>query len=87
MVNQNVDEMHPIQTVAKIKMGTLAIHRSKKPYVHAIMKNEALLDAEMEWGRMTPSAENFVGKKRGVNARGQVEKKRRGNELAAICLA
>ena len=47
--------MHPIQTVTKTKMGTLAMHRSKKLYVHASMKNEALLDAKMEWGRMTPS--------------------------------
>jgi len=67
--------MHPIQTVAKIKMGTLAMHRSKKPYVHAIMKNEALLDAEMEWGRMTPSPNNFVGKKRGVKTRGKLRQK------------
>jgi hypothetical protein len=67
--------MHPIQTVTKIKMGTLAMHRSKKLYVHAIMKNEALLDAEMEWGRMTPSPNNFVGKKRGVKTRGKLRQK------------
>jgi hypothetical protein len=41
----NAGEMHPIQTVRKTKMGTLAMRRSKKPYVHATMKNEALLDA------------------------------------------
>ncbi len=37
--------MHPIQTVTKIIIGTLATHRSEKPYVHATMKNEALLGA------------------------------------------
>jgi hypothetical protein len=41
----NADQMHHIQTVTKIKMATLAMHRSEKPYVHATMKNEALLDA------------------------------------------
>jgi hypothetical protein len=41
----NADGMHRIQTVTKTKIGTLAMHRSKKPYVHATMKNEALLDA------------------------------------------
>jgi hypothetical protein len=41
----NADEMHPIQTVVKTKIGTLAMHRSKKLYVHATMKNEVLLDA------------------------------------------
>jgi len=35
----NADEMHPIQTVTKTKMGTLAMHRSKKLYVHASIKN------------------------------------------------
>ena len=65
----------PIQTVTKTKMGTSAMHRSDKPYVHAIMKNEALLDAEMEWGRMTPSPNNFVGKKRGVKTRGKLRQK------------
>ena len=59
----NADEMHPIQTVTKTKIGTLAMHRSKKPYVHASIKNEALLDAKMEWGRMTPSPNEIVGKK------------------------
>jgi hypothetical protein len=56
------------------------MHRSKKLYVHAIMKNEALLDAEMEWGRMTPSPNEIVRKKavRNVAAKG-------GNEFAAIC--
>jgi hypothetical protein len=37
----NADEMHPIQTVTKTKMETPAMHRRKKPYVHATMKNEA----------------------------------------------
>jgi hypothetical protein len=37
--------MHPIQTVTKTKMGTLAMYRSKKLYVHATTKNEVLLDA------------------------------------------
>jgi hypothetical protein len=55
----NADEMHPIQMVTKTKIGTLATHRSKKLYVHATMKNEALLDAKMEWGRMTPSPTRF----------------------------
>jgi hypothetical protein len=41
----NADEMHPIQTVTQTKMGTLAMHRIEKPYVHATMKNEALLGA------------------------------------------
>jgi hypothetical protein len=67
--------MHPIQTVAKIKMGTLAMHRSEKPFVRAAMKNEALLDAEMELGRMTPSPNNFVGKKRGMKTRGKLRQK------------
>ncbi len=68
-------------------MGTLAMHRSKKLYVHAIMKNEALLDAEMEWGRMTPSPNNFVGKKRGVKTRGKLRQKAAMNlpPLAALC--
>jgi hypothetical protein len=76
----NADEMHPIQTVTKTKMGTLAMHRSKKLYVHASMKNEALLDVKMEWGRMTPSPNEIVGKKvvRNVAAKS-------GNEFAAIC--
>ena len=56
----NADEMHPIQTVTKTKMVTLAMHRSKKLYVHASIKNEALLDAKMEWGRMTPSPNEIV---------------------------
>jgi hypothetical protein len=50
--------------VTKIKMGTLAMHRSEKPYVHATMKNEAFLDAEMEWGRMTPSPTTIGSEKR-----------------------
>ena len=52
----------PIQTVTQIKIGTLAMHRSEKPYVHATMKNEPLLDAEMEWGRMTPSPKHSLRK-------------------------
>jgi hypothetical protein len=59
----NADEMHPIQMVTKTKMGTLAMHRSKKLYVHASIKNEALLDAKIEWGRMTPSPNEIVRKK------------------------
>jgi hypothetical protein len=58
----NAGEMHPFQTVTKIKMGTLAMHRSEKPYVHATMKNEAMLDAKMEWGRMTPSPKHSLRK-------------------------
>jgi hypothetical protein len=68
--------MHPIQTVAKIKMGTLAMHRSKNPYVHAIMKNEALLDAEMEWGRMTPSPNEIVSGKAVRNVAAKSDKGR-----------
>jgi hypothetical protein len=60
----NADEMHPIQMVTKTKIGTLATHRSKKLYVHATMKNEALLDAKMEWGRMTPSPTKIGSEKR-----------------------
>jgi hypothetical protein len=56
----------PIQTVTKIKMGTPAMHRSEKPYVHATMKNEAMLDAKMEWGRMTPSPNEIVEGKNGA---------------------
>jgi hypothetical protein len=41
----NADEMHPIQTITKTKIGTLAMHRNEQPYVHATMKNEALLGA------------------------------------------
>ena len=63
-----------------MKMRTFAMHRSKKLYVHASIKNEALLDAKMEWGRMTPSPNEIVGKKvvRNVAAKS-------GNEFAAIC--
>ena len=72
----NADEMHPIQTVTKTKMGTLAMHRSKKLYVHAIMKNEALLDAEMEWGRMTPSPNEIVSEKAVRNVAAKSDKGR-----------
>jgi hypothetical protein len=56
----------PIQTATKTKMGTLAMRRSEKPYVHATMKIEVLLDAEMEWGRMTPSPNEIVREKSGA---------------------
>ena len=55
--------MHPIQTVTKTKIGTLATHQSKKLYVHATMKNEALLGAKIEWGSMTPSPNEIVWEK------------------------
>ena len=58
-----------------MKMGTLAMHRSKKLYVHAIMKNEALLDAEMEWGRMTPSPNEIVRGKSGAKRGGKKRQK------------
>jgi hypothetical protein len=32
-------------------IGASITCRSKKPYVHATMKNDELLDAKMEWGR------------------------------------
>jgi len=57
-------------------MGTLAMHRSKKPCVHAIMKNEALLDAEMEWGRMTPSPNEIVSEKAVRNVAAKSDKGR-----------
>jgi hypothetical protein len=44
VTNQMPMKCTPIQTVRKTKMGTLAMHR-KKTYVHATMKNEALLGA------------------------------------------
>ena len=76
----NADEMHPIQTVTKTKMGTLAMHRSKKLYVHASIKNEALLDAKMEWGRMTPSPNEIVRKKTVRNGATKSD-----NKLVASC--
>ena len=80
----NADEMHPIQTVTKIKMGTLAMHRSKKLYVHAIMKNEALLDAEMEWGTDDTIPEPNCSEKTRPEIKRQKAIKS-GNKLAAIC--
>jgi hypothetical protein len=72
----NADEMHPIQTVTKTKMGILAMHRSEKLYVHATMKNEALLDVELEWGRMTPSPNEIVKKKTVRNVAAKSGKRR-----------
>jgi hypothetical protein len=45
------------------KIGASITHRNKKPNIHAAMKNGALLDAEMEWGRMTPSPTHSRPKK------------------------
>ena len=42
------------------------MRRSKKPYVHATIKNEALLGAKMEWGSMTPSPNEIVWEKCGA---------------------
>jgi hypothetical protein len=66
----------PIQTVTKTKMGTSAMHRSDKPYVHATMKIEVLLDAEMEWGRMTPSPNEIVSGKAVRNVAAKSDKGR-----------
>ena len=41
----NADEIHPAEIVTEMKMRTFAMHRSKKLYVHATIKNEALLGA------------------------------------------
>jgi hypothetical protein len=79
--------MHPIQTATKIKMGTLAMHRSKKPYVHAIMKNEALLDAEMEWGRMTPSPNEIVRGKDSAKRGGKKREKAAMNLPQVVAMA
>ncbi|MGH7991620.1 MAG: hypothetical protein ACREDS_15705 [Limisphaerales bacterium] len=61
-----------------------SIRRGKKLYVHANTKNEALLDAEMEWGRMTPSPNQIVGEKMRPEIKRQKAIKS-GNKLAAIC--
>ena len=56
------------------------MRRSKKPYVHATMKNEALLGAYFKWGTMTPSPNEIVGKKTVRNGATKSD-----NKLVASC--